>query len=124
VPKPPKNEGDLERYETELNDFRRQLEDDRNKLNKEVETLRERNNELEEAIREVEMEMSKERAELAANGCGSNESARKSRPTRNGCSARSPSAIRWPPCKNSATRSLANKPAPKVKAGMRSMSGS
>jgi pSer/pThr/pTyr-binding forkhead associated (FHA) protein len=60
----PKSENDLERYETELNEFRRQLETDRNKLNKEVEMLRDRNKELDEAIREMEMEMSKERAEL------------------------------------------------------------
>lgn len=60
-----KNENDLERYEAELNEFRRQLETDRGKLNKEVEMLRERNKELDEAVREMEMEMSKERAELA-----------------------------------------------------------
>jgi pSer/pThr/pTyr-binding forkhead associated (FHA) protein len=60
----PKSENDLERYETELNEFRRQLETDRAKFNAEVEMLRDRNKELDEAIREMEMEMSKERAEL------------------------------------------------------------
>jgi pSer/pThr/pTyr-binding forkhead associated (FHA) protein len=60
----PKTENDLERYETELNDLRRQLETDRKKLNNEVEMLRDRNKELDEAIREMEMEMSKERADL------------------------------------------------------------
>ena len=55
-----KNSNDLERYEAELNEFRRQLETDRNKLNRECEMLRERNKELDEAIREMEMEMSKE----------------------------------------------------------------
>ncbi len=62
--KTPKNENDLERYETELTELSRQLETDRVKLNKEVEILRERNKELDEAVREMEMEMSKERAEL------------------------------------------------------------
>src|SRR5207244_4122637 len=60
----PKSANDLERYETELNDLRRQLEGDRKKLNDEVEVLRDRNKELDEAVREMEMEMSKERAEL------------------------------------------------------------
>ncbi len=64
APAPAKNEADLEQYETELNELRRQLEGDRNTLNKEVEMLRDRNKELDEAIREMEMEMSKERAEL------------------------------------------------------------
>ena len=73
----PKSESDLERQENELNEVRRQLENDRGKLNKEVEMLRDRNKELDEAIREMEMEMSKERAEFYANGCGSNGSARK-----------------------------------------------
>mgnify|MGYP002784869129 CR=1 FL=1 len=61
----PKTDGDLERYEAELNEFRRQLEADRSKIKAEVEVLRERNKELDEAVREMEMEMSKERAELA-----------------------------------------------------------
>jgi hypothetical protein len=61
----PKTASDLERYEAELNDFRRQLETDRTELNAEVEMLRDRNKELDEAFREMEMEMSKERAELA-----------------------------------------------------------
>jgi pSer/pThr/pTyr-binding forkhead associated (FHA) protein len=61
----PKTENDLERYEAELNDLRRQLETDRKKLSKEVDMLRDRNKELDEAIREMEMEMSKERADLA-----------------------------------------------------------
>jgi pSer/pThr/pTyr-binding forkhead associated (FHA) protein len=61
----PKTATDLERYETELNDLRRELETDRTKLNTEVEMLRDRNKELDEAIREMEMEMSKERADLA-----------------------------------------------------------
>jgi pSer/pThr/pTyr-binding forkhead associated (FHA) protein len=61
----PKTANDLERYEAELNDLRRELETDRTKLNTEVEMLRDRNKELDEAIREMEMEMSKERAELA-----------------------------------------------------------
>jgi chromosome segregation ATPase len=61
----PKTSGDLENYETELNEFRRQLEADRVKLNDEVESLRDRNKELDDAIRDMEMEMSKERAELA-----------------------------------------------------------
>jgi pSer/pThr/pTyr-binding forkhead associated (FHA) protein len=61
---PPKTANDLERYETELNEFRRQLEVDRTKLNTELESLRERNQELDAAVREMEMELSKERAEL------------------------------------------------------------
>jgi len=65
IPQPPKGADDLERYESELNEYRRTLDADRDKLNREVEVLRDRNKELDEAIREMEMEMSKERAELA-----------------------------------------------------------
>ena len=64
-PQQAKTENDLERYEAELNDLRRQLDTDRKKLSKEVDMLRDRNKELDEAIREMEMEMSKERADLA-----------------------------------------------------------
>jgi pSer/pThr/pTyr-binding forkhead associated (FHA) protein len=56
---------DLESFEAELNRYRQQLESDRAKLNQEIEQLRLRNVELDEATRETEMEMSKERAELA-----------------------------------------------------------
>jgi pSer/pThr/pTyr-binding forkhead associated (FHA) protein len=58
-------ETDLEAYEAELNKDRQQLEKDRAKLNAEIDQLRFRNAELDEAVREMEMEMSRERAELA-----------------------------------------------------------
>src|SRR5262249_27426831 len=61
----PTHESDLERYEAELHELRRQLDIDRNKLNEEVEVMRDRAKELDDATRELEMEMSKERAELA-----------------------------------------------------------
>jgi pSer/pThr/pTyr-binding forkhead associated (FHA) protein len=61
----PRQENDLESYETELNEFRRQLEVDRSKMVKEIEQLRLRNEDLDEARREMEMELSRERAELS-----------------------------------------------------------
>ncbi len=62
---PPKQANDLESYETELNEFRRQLETDRSRMVQEIEQLRLRNQDLDEARREMEMELSRERAELA-----------------------------------------------------------
>ncbi len=61
----PKPITDIDSYEAELNEFRRQLEGDRKKLNEEIEQLRTRNVELDEATREMELELSRERAELA-----------------------------------------------------------
>ncbi len=62
---PPRDDADLESYETELNRYRQQLEADRAKLNQEIQALRTRNAELDEATREMEMELSRERAEMA-----------------------------------------------------------
>jgi hypothetical protein len=56
---------DIEAYEVELNEFRRQLEADRQKLNEELVQLRARNAELNDAAREAELELSKERAQMA-----------------------------------------------------------
>jgi DNA repair exonuclease SbcCD ATPase subunit len=56
---------DVDSYEAELMEFRRQLESDREKLKKEIEELRARNQELDQATREMELEMSRERADLA-----------------------------------------------------------
>jgi pSer/pThr/pTyr-binding forkhead associated (FHA) protein len=56
---------DPESYEAELNRFRKELEADRARLNKEIESLRQRNHELDDATRELEMELSRERAEMA-----------------------------------------------------------
>lgn len=56
---------DLETYENELNQYRKQIETDRARLNGELEQLRQKNAELDEATREMEMELSRERAELA-----------------------------------------------------------
>jgi chromosome segregation ATPase len=56
---------DIEEYEAELNDFRRQLEADRQALNQEMDQLRVRNQELQDASREAELELSRERAQLA-----------------------------------------------------------
>jgi pSer/pThr/pTyr-binding forkhead associated (FHA) protein len=61
----PQSSGDLEAYETELNQFRQQLEADRAKMEQEWEQLRQRNEELEEATRDMEMQLSRERAEMA-----------------------------------------------------------
>jgi pSer/pThr/pTyr-binding forkhead associated (FHA) protein len=58
-------ESDLENYEAELNQYRRQLDTDRAKLNVEIEQVRQRNVELDESVRDMEMDMSRERAELA-----------------------------------------------------------
>src|SRR5262249_16246256 len=57
--------GDVDAYEAELNQFRRQLEADRQALNQEIEQMRQRNTELDEATREMELELSRERAELS-----------------------------------------------------------
>jgi pSer/pThr/pTyr-binding forkhead associated (FHA) protein len=66
IPAPPTGEdADLDRYEADLNKFRRQVEADRLKLNREIDAVRLRNTELDEATREMEMELSRERAELA-----------------------------------------------------------
>lgn len=56
---------ELESFEAELNQFRQQLEADRAKLQEEWEQIRMRNEELDEATRDMEMQMSRERAELA-----------------------------------------------------------
>src|SRR5262249_4146741 len=56
---------DVDSYEAELVQFRRQLEMDRETLNRELEAVRVRNEELEDATRDVEMELSRERAEIA-----------------------------------------------------------
>lgn len=56
---------DVDSYEAELVQFRRQLEEDRHKLNQEIHLLRQRQLELEDATRDVEMELSRERATLA-----------------------------------------------------------
>jgi hypothetical protein len=61
---PPKTESDLERYEAELNEMRRQLDAERATLIAELDILRERNAEMDSSIRDAEMQMSKERAEL------------------------------------------------------------
>jgi chromosome segregation ATPase len=52
-------------YEAELNEFRRQIESDRQTLNEEIKQLRARNAELNDAAREAELELSRERAQLA-----------------------------------------------------------
>jgi chromosome segregation ATPase len=64
-PERPPVDNDIASYETELNEFQRQLEADRQKLNREFDQLRMRNGELDEATREMELGMSRERAELA-----------------------------------------------------------
>jgi chromosome segregation ATPase len=51
--------------EVQLVAFRRQLESDREKLNRDIEQVRIRNAELDEATREMELEMSRDRADLA-----------------------------------------------------------
>jgi chromosome segregation ATPase len=56
---------EIEDYENELNEFRRQLEADRQALDKELAQMRARDAELNEAAREAELELSKERAQLA-----------------------------------------------------------
>ncbi len=56
---------DVDSYEAELVQFRRQLEADRAKLNEDLQALRQRNEELEDATREIEMELSRERADMA-----------------------------------------------------------
>jgi pSer/pThr/pTyr-binding forkhead associated (FHA) protein len=56
---------DVDSYEAELVQFRRQVEMERATLNRELEALRARNEELDDATREVEMELSRERAEMA-----------------------------------------------------------
>ncbi len=65
VPQSAEQANDLESYESELNELRRQLETDRSKMVKEIEQMRQRNEDLDEARREMEMELSRERAELA-----------------------------------------------------------
>src|SRR5260370_15279107 len=52
-------------YEAELTRFRRQLEADRKELNEEIEQLRARNVELNDAVQEAELQLSRERAQLA-----------------------------------------------------------
>jgi hypothetical protein len=56
---------DVDSYEAELVQFRRQLEAERQQLNREIAQIRTRNQEMEEATREIEMELSRERAEIA-----------------------------------------------------------
>jgi chromosome segregation ATPase len=56
---------DVDSYEAELIQFRRQLETDRARLNDEIQVIRQRNEELEETTRDIEMQLSKERADLA-----------------------------------------------------------
>jgi chromosome segregation ATPase len=65
APRPPKAASELERYEAELNEYRKQLEADRAKLTAEIERARGRNQELDEATRDMEIEFSRERAEIA-----------------------------------------------------------
>ncbi len=55
---------DVDSYEAELVQYRRQLEADREKLNRDMDQFRVRNEELDEATREIEMQLSRERAEL------------------------------------------------------------
>ncbi len=57
---------DLESYETELAEFRRQLQEDRKGLNLEIRELRSRTLALEEAARVRELELAQERADLSA----------------------------------------------------------
>src|SRR5262249_15867307 len=56
---------DLETYENELNQYRKQIDSDRTRLNNELDQLRQKNAERDEATREMAMELSRERAELA-----------------------------------------------------------
>lgn len=56
---------DVDSYEAELVQFRRQLEADRLVLNQEIQMVRQRNKELEDQTRDCEMEFSRERAQLA-----------------------------------------------------------
>jgi hypothetical protein len=63
----PSAEGmDVESYEAELAEFRRQLQDDRRGVNEEIRALRERTAELDEAARAMEQQLSKECERLAA----------------------------------------------------------
>jgi hypothetical protein len=61
----PRDNADLENFETELNRYQQELEADRQKLDEETEQIKVRSQELDEATREMEMEFSRERAELA-----------------------------------------------------------
>src|SRR5262249_59970699 len=61
----PRDNADLENFETELNRYQQELEVDRQKLDEEREQIKVRSQELDEATREMEMELSRERAELA-----------------------------------------------------------
>jgi hypothetical protein len=64
-PEPRAEGGDIEEYEAELNKFRRQLEADRLIFDQELAQLRARNAELDDAAREAELELSRERAQMA-----------------------------------------------------------
>ena len=61
----PRDNADLENFETELNRYQQELEADRQKLDEEREQIKVRSQELDEATREMEMDFSRERAELA-----------------------------------------------------------
>jgi chromosome segregation ATPase len=65
IPEPRAEGGDIEEYEAELNKFRRQLEADRLIFDQELAQLRARNTELDDAAREAELELSRERAQMA-----------------------------------------------------------
>ncbi len=56
---------DFTTYETDLNEFRRQLEADRVELDEQLEYLQSRQSDLEGAAREAEVEMSRERATIS-----------------------------------------------------------
>ncbi len=57
--------GDVEKYEAELNEFRRQLQADRSALDREMHSVQERQAELDEAVRTEEVQLARERAQLA-----------------------------------------------------------